>query len=412
MSRPVYDLLILGGGASGLAAAVTAAALGVQKIAVLEKLPRVGKKLLATGNGRCNLSHDGITARDYRGSVNTAPVLNDFGDVKVFFENLGLYTRTDAAGRMYPYSMTATAVLDAFRLRMREAGIEEICDTEVLQLDRKNGIWHVRTTGAEYLAPYVIFAVGGHAAPKLGTDGSAWQLLRKLQIPIVPPKPNLCPVLSDTRLLRPLKGLRVKGEISLWNGEICVRTESGEVQFTEKALSGICVFNLSGLIDPFQCPQQTLVFDPVPELGDGLIGVLYALRGTRSGADCEEMLSGLLPKPLIRLILKTISISPEQPCDQLDGRRMQQLAAASHSLRFPVQGFCSFEQAQTTCGGVVGSALDAHLQVKAHPGLYITGEAADIHADCGGYHLHWCWASGAAAASDIAAKCTEKGNRT
>lgn len=399
-----YDLLIIGGGASGLAAAVTAKALGIGRIAVLEKLPRVGKKILATGNGRCNLSHADITAADYRGSVPVSPILEEFGDVRTFFENLGLYIRTDSAGRMYPYSMTATAVLDAFRLRMREDGTEEITETEIVSLRRGNGLWCARAAGDDYYAPDVIFAAGGCAAPKLGTDGSAWRILQKLEIPLVPASPNLCPVLSDARMLRPLKGLRVKGEVTLYDRDDAVCTEQGEVQFTEKALSGICVFNLSGLIDTSRLSDYFLMFDPVPEIGMDLENMLYTLQGTRFGMTCEEMLTGILPKPLVGLVLKNACISPEYPCADLNGREIRLLSIAIRSQTFPVRGLAGFDQAQSTRGGVPGSALDAHLQVKGHPGLYITGEAADVHADCGGYHLHWCWASGCAAASAIAAK--------
>ena len=399
-----YNLLILGGGASGLAAAVTASALGVKRIAVLEKLPRVGKKILATGNGRCNLSHAGITSADYCGSVDTAPILQEFGDVKSFFENLGLYVRTDAAGRMYPYSMTATAVLDAFRLRMREDGIEELCDTEITELAYLDGLWHARTADADLAAPYVIFAAGGHAAPKLGTDGSSWTLLQNLGIPVIPPVPNLCPVLTDAALLRPLKGLRVKGSISLYDRDDNIGEAEGEVQFTEKALSGICVFDLSGRIDTSRPDDFFFIFDPVPEIGNDMINVLYTLQGTRYGMSCEELLTGLLPKPLIRMILKHAEITPDHPASALSGRDVQKLAVAVRSLRFPVRGLAGFDQAQATRGGVPGDALDAHLQVKQHPGLYVTGEAADVHSICGGYHLHWCWASGAAAAGEIAKK--------
>ena len=399
-----YDLLILGGGASGLAAAVTASALGVKRIAVLEKQPRVGKKILATGNGRCNLSHTHISSGDYHGSVDVAPILREFDDVNAFFENLGLYTRTDDAGRMYPYSMTATAVLDAFRLRMREDGVEELCDTEVQELYRQNGLWYAVSAESAYCAPSVIFAAGGHAAPKLGTDGSAWRLLKQLGIPVKSPLPNLCPVLSDPALLRPLKGLRVKGEIMLFDGEDHLGTETGEVQFTEKALSGICVFNLSGLIDPARAEDFYFMMNPVPDLGIDLPSMLYTLQGTRCGMSCEEMLTGLLPKPLIRIILKNAGIMPEFPCIELSGKEIRRLAGAVRFLTFPVRGLAGFDQAQATRGGVPGDALDEHLQVKAHPGLYVTGEAADVHSICGGYHLHWCWASGSAAASDIASR--------
>lgn len=399
-----YDLLIIGGGASGLAAAVTAKMEGVGRIAVLEKLPRVGKKILATGNGRCNLSHVHISPEDYRGSVNVAPILEQFGDVRTFFENLGLYTRTDAAGRMYPYSLTATAVLDAFRLRMREDDIEEICGTEITTLYPSGGLWHARSADAEYTAPYVIFAAGGYAAPKLGTDGSAWNLLKQLHIPIVPPRPNLCPVLSDANLLRPLRGLRIKGRITLFDCDKEIHTETGEVQFTEKALSGICVFNLSGRIDPQRAADYDMILNPVPEIGSDLEQLLCTMQCVRIGMTSEEILSGLLPKPLVRLVLKNIGIRPDSVTSDPDYHIIQLLAAEIRSLHFPVSGLADYAQAQSTCGGVSGSALDAHLQVKSHPGLYVTGEAADVYANCGGYHLHWCWASGAAAAKDLAGR--------
>ena len=411
-----YDLLILGGGASGLAAAVTAKSLGIEKIAVIERLPRVGKKILATGNGRCNLSHAGITAKDFRGSVNVAPILDAFGDVRAFFENLGLFTRTDAAGRIYPYSMAASAVLDAFRLRMREDGVEEICGTLCQSLSFQNGTWRlqalrqtkteeskpVQSTQVDFTASHIIFAAGGYAAPKLGTDGTSWKLLENLHIPLIPAEPNLCPVLSDERLLRPLKGLRVKGQITLLDNGKAVAMQSGEIQFTEKALSGICVFDLSGRIDTRRISQYALVLDPLSEWEGDTDALLYSLQGTRFGMTSEEMLGGLLPKPLVRLILKNAGIAPETVCSDLDGRAMHRLAEALHSLTFPVRGLADFGQAQSTRGGVPGTALDAHLQVKHHPGLYVTGEACDVHADCGGYHLHWAWASGACAATAIA----------
>ncbi|MBQ4465051.1 MAG: aminoacetone oxidase family FAD-binding enzyme [Oscillospiraceae bacterium] len=404
----VFDLLIIGGGASGLAAAVTAKALGIEKIAVLERLSRVGKKILATGNGRCNLSHERIEPEDFRGSVDVTPVLEKFGDVKSFFENLGLYTRTDSAGRMYPYSMAATSVLDAFRLRMREDGIEEICDTEITELCFAKGQWHARTTDVDYAAPFVIFSTGGYAAPKLGTDGSAWDLLKKLDIPVVSPTPNLCPVLSDEKILRPLKGLRVKGEITLYDRDEAIRTEIGEVQFTEKALSGICVFNLSGMIDIRRFSDHYFLFNPVADLGIDLESILCTLQGTRFGMTSEEMLSGLLPKPIARLALKNRHIPADFVISDMDYRQIQMLAAQIRSLHFPVRGLAGFEQAQSTRGGIPGNALDANLQVKAHKGLFVTGEACDVHANCGGYHLHWAWASGAAAATAIAEQLCKK----
>ncbi len=397
------QLIIIGGGASGLAAAVTAASFGIQRIVILEKLPRIGKKLLATGNGRCNLSHEMITAADYQGSVDVTGILTEFGDVSAFFENLGLYLRTDDAGRMYPYSMTANAVLDAFRLRLRQYDIAELCGCEVVKLYRKGTVWHVQTAEADYTAACVIFSAGGHAAPKLGTDGSAWKLLENLGIPIVSPRPILCPVLSVPNMLHPLKGLRVKGAVTLWDKNTPVCTEAGEVQFTEKTLSGICLFNLSGLIDTRRFSDYVLSLDVLPEqTAEETLARLYALQAVRYDAACEDWLTGLVQKPLGRFVLKTAGIQAVYPCAQLTDMQLVRVSEVLHRLCFPVTGTGDFAQAQATAGGVHGKALDANLGVKGYTGLYITGEAADVHAGCGGYHLHWCWASGTAAARDAA----------
>ncbi len=397
------QLIIIGGGAAGLAAAVTASSYGMEDIVILEQSSRTGKKILATGNGRCNLSHTPVSDADYQGSVQAAHILEEFGKAEDFFAALGLHCRQDEQGRIYPYSMTATAVLDALRLACARNGVEEICGARVTALFRGKGVWHVRTEEAEYSARAVIFAAGGYAAPKLGTDGSAWRLIEAIGIPLVPPRPVLCPILSDEAMLRPLKGLRAKAETSLRCGKNTLYRENGEVQFTERALSGICIFNMAGLLQPEQLHRYTISLNLLPGIPcEETLSMLYAFQAVRFDADCEAMLTGILQKPLARLLLKQCGIRLDTPCASLHGGQMQQITARLHDLCFPVRGTADWNQAQATAGGVSGDALDANLQVKAHPGLYIVGEAADVHSLCGGYHLHWAWASGAHAARAIA----------
>ena len=396
-----YRLIIIGGGASGLAAAVRAAAGGIDGTAILEKLPRTDKKILATGNGRCNLSHSGITAADYYGSFDPAPVLDHFGDAADFFASMGLYTRTDEAGRMYPYSMTASAVLDA--LHMQLGGAQERCGVAVTGIRRISGGYAVSSDAGELTARNVIFAAGGHAAPKHGTDGSAWNILREMGIPVIPPRPILCPVKSDEKRLRPLKGLRVRCRVTLYDGDAAGYTEDGEVQFTETALSGICLFDLAGHIDTRRLHAYQIRLDLLPaDTAGETLSRLYTMQGTRYAASCEEMLTGLLQRPLARLVLKQAGIRADAPCAGLDARQLQQLEAVLHDLRFPVTGIADFTQAQATAGGVRGDVLNANLSVRQYPGFYVTGEAVDVQSICGGYHLHWCWASGCMAADHIA----------
>ncbi len=397
------ELIIIGGGASGLAAAVTAASLGVQDIVILEKLPRTGKKMLATGNGRCNLSHTGITDQDYTGSYPVGHILDKFGDVREFFENLGLYCHEDAQGRLYPHSNTAASVLDAFRQRILQDNIAEVCGQEVLSLQKKE-YFQVQTAEKQYNSRNVIFAAGGYAAPKFGTDGSAWKLLKDLHIPMTPPHPILCPIRSDRDLVHLLKGVRVKGSVTLLDGETAVCTEYGEIQFTENALSGICVFDLSAKL-PNRFTGHQLSVNCMPEEDtEATLAKLYACQTLKYRSTSEDMLTGLLQKSLDRAILKRCGIRADMPCSHMSGAQLHAIANVMHDFRFPITGLADFSQAQATAGGVHGSALDENLQVRAYPGLYVTGEAVDVHAKCGGYHLHWCWASGAAAASAVARK--------
>lgn len=396
------QLIIIGGGAAGLAAAVTASSYGMRDIAILERQSRTGKKILATGNGRCNLSHNPLSAEDYYGSCQVQEILDGFGTAEDFFASLGLHCRTDAQGRIYPYSLSAAAVLDALRLACAQNGVEEICDANVTALVPQKHAWLVRTEKCDYIADAVIFAAGGYAAPQLGTDGSAWRMLEKLGIPITEPRPVLCPILSDAAMLRPLKGLRVKAEAVLLEKAKALYRENGEVQFTQQALSGICIFNMAGYLNLKRLEHYQISLNLLPDQKPSeTLGMLYAFQAVRCDADCETMLTGIVQKPLARLLLKLCGVRADMPCSSLNGAQMQQLTDLLHDLRFPAAGVGSWSQAQATAGGVSAEALDAHLQVKQHPHLYVVGEAVDVHSICGGYHLHWAWSSGAHAAKHI-----------
>ncbi|MBQ8927742.1 MAG: aminoacetone oxidase family FAD-binding enzyme [Oscillospiraceae bacterium] len=401
----IFDLIIIGGGASGLAAAITAASMGVRHIAVIERNARVGRKILSTGNGRCNLSHTGITPEDYCGSYRPDAVLSAFGEAENFFDMIGLCLRTDPQGRKYPYSMSATTVLDVLRESTARYGVLEFCNMSVKSMYFQDELWHLKANRELFQAPLVIFAAGGCAAPQFGTDGTAWALLEAMDIPIVPPRPMLCPLLTDSSQ-RELRGLRVKCTASLIREGETMHTEEGEVQFKEEGLSGICIFDLSLWVQPGRSYEVALDLIPEEDTGETL-SRLYALQAAHSGSPAAGMLRGIFHKPLARHLCRVCDVMHGMPCEELTGEQMERLAKRIHDLRFPVRCTADYAKAQATRGGVRGDALDENLQVRRKPGLYIVGEAVDVQAPCGGYQLHWAWSSGYTAGIH-AARCLQE----
>ena len=400
---------VIGGGASGLAAAIAAARAGAE-VTVLERLPRVGKKLLLTGNGRCNLSHTPLDFAHYHGTVpQAAQILAQF-DTAEFFRSTGLRMRTDAEGRQYPYSMTAASVLDALRLTAEQCGVQTVCGCFVRSLTPAGGRWQISCETAEgtrsFSVDAVIAAAGGSAAPACGTDGSLLPVLERLGHRVVRPLPALCPVPVRSPMLRQLKGLRVKAAVSAVREGSVLRTESGEVQFTEQALSGICVFNLSRLAAVYGSSltlSLNLLPEDSPETVRGLLRTLISQRGSLPAAD---LLTGLLPKRVGEVLLRDCGISPAAPAEEAfaaDGAA-ELLAARCQDWRFPVSGSAAFAQAQVTAGGVSGQSVTRTLASKAQKNLWLCGELLDIDGDCGGYNLAWAWASGVLAGTQAAAE--------
>jgi len=360
-----YDLIIIGAGASGLAAAITAAQAD-SRVLLLERMPRAGKKILATGNGRCNVSNRHAAAHDYHNRDFAAPALQAFGaaECEAFFHTLGLALWEDAEGRFYPRSNTAASVLDALRFGAQRAGVEILCDEAVAQLAQTNSGFLVNN---KWRARRVIIAAGGCAAPAQGSDGSGFALLQELGHAIVPPKPALVQLKCISPLLPALKGVRVRAAATLvHNGEILRHTE-GEILFTDDGLSGIAAMELSRDVR-LGCIVK---LDLLPEYSHEQLQHLLAKWQTIA----ERPLAGLLPKRVAEAVLKS-----EQ---------------SAKKFAFPVVGTRDFSHAQVTAGGANVEEFNPHtLQSYKVPGLFACGEVLDVHGGCGGFNLHWAWASG------------------
>ena len=366
-------IIIIGGGASGLAAALAAAKeCGGRCVTVLERLDRVGKKLLATGNGRCNLTNRNAAPEHYH-SADTARLADILertppDAVLDFFGEMGLLCDTQADGRVYPYCYQASMVLDVLRAALERAGVDVACSCEVAEVAKGPGGFSVRTRdGRAFSAARVVLAAGGQAGPQFGTDGSAFALARMLGHSVAEPYPCLVP-LRCAGFPVGLKGVRANCALSLYLDGRCAGTERGEVQFAEYGLSGIPAMQLSCLLGP---------------------GVKKV----------ETLLLGLVAKKLGHAILKSCGLQPlSRAPGSLSRREVNALASALKNWRFAVEGTLPWTQAQVTGGGVPLAEVKTEGCASLRcPGLYLSGEVLDAAGDCGGFNLQWAWATGIAA---------------
>lgn len=407
MQQLYADIAMIGGGASGLAAAIEAKQYGGTncRIVLLEKNARLGKKLLATGNGRCNLGNiDEKQRMYYTGSCAALvePLFHQFEGSEAFFKSLGVICKADS-GRLYPYSNHAASVLDALRFQLQELQVDVQTDTSVLSMVHDDSaLWHLQTNHTEIIAKYVLVACGGHAAPSMGTDGSFFAVLQKIGHTVVPISPALCPIYTNPTQLSGLKGIRVLAKASLFSsaGRL-VHSDSGEVQLTEQALSGICIFNLAAFV---QEEGMTIQLDLLPYLSAyEVTDLLWEIYAQRSQWHMEDFLSGIFQKKMCPALFQAsgISAAMDAPVYSLSPYDMEQLAHTIKAWTFPVIHLGSWSTAQVTSGGIPYHEIDEQLQSRLHPNLYFAGEVLDIAGACGGFNLAWAWCSGVCAARAI-----------
>ena len=397
---------IIGGGASGLMCAVRAAERHKsKKTVIIEAADRVGKKLLVTGNGRCNLSNLNASAASYHGegSADLINILyNKYSPNAVIeeFGRLGLSTHADSEGRVYPRSNLASSVLDVLRLELRRLGVDELCGSAVIDIRRTGKGFEITTSDRMVIAQKVVIAVGG-SADYAGRPSAASALLKKLGLPCSDVAPALCPIKVNSEHLKALKGVRVGAAVSLISGGRVIRREQGELQFADSALSGICVFDLARYANTMN--NCVLSVDLLPELShDETETELRRRIKARAGFTASELFVGLFHKNIAQAVLKLSGISTSELCKNISDKEIKALIKNLTDWRFEVVPRRDFKNAQVTAGGVRLSEIDTRtFEHKKLRGLYIIGEALDIDGDCGGYNLQFAWASGMAAGDSL-----------
>lgn len=402
------DIAIIGGGASGLTAGIAASRFGCNNITILEKLPRVGKKILSTGNGRCNLTNINISLADYDGDTELLSYLSsDIDDSAEFFSSIGLICRADDTGRVYPYSNSATSVLDALRFAADFSGINTICEYAVTDIKKTKNCFIITNGETEVRAKRVIIASGGKAAQSLGSTGDGYELCKKLGHTVTKLYPALAPLRTDVELVKSVKGLRVTADVSLIYGGAVIDKQSGEVQFTDGALSGICIFNLSAKAAKY-INKGEISIDTAPTLSKNeLFALIKSTAGIRASLPCEELLTGIYHKRIGQAMLKKAGISFSRLCGEISDKEISLLCNIAKDSRYPIRNVSDWSLAQITCGGIPANEVSGKLEsLKAH-GLYLCGEILNIQGKCGGYNLDWAWKSGYTAGMNASLSLSE-----
>ena len=391
-------IAVVGGGASGLTAAISAAKSGA-RVTLFEKNSRVGKKILMTGNGKCNLSNKSLSEEFYysddRAFIASAFEKFGFMDTIMFFNGLGLLL-TEKNGGIYPHSEQASAVLDALRYEAESLGIETICDSNVSEVKKDDKGFSVVTEKNEYLFDRVIIATGGKAAPKTGSDGSGFKIAKSFGHSITKVYPALTGIRCEGDFWNISSGVRCAAALLIEQDESGYGASYGELQFTDYGISGIPVFQISriaaGLLD--EKKTVSIDIDLFPEIDEmTLYNEMAARIMLLQDRNIHQILSGFINKKLVTLILKRTGIPQDaffsEGCPELD-----RIISALKHFRVTAKSVNSYDQAQCTAGGIPLSDINGFFESRICKGLYFCGEILDVDGICGGYNLQWAWTSG------------------
>lgn len=409
-------LAIVGGGAAGLCAAVCAGRSGAfGRVLLLERGPRVGRKLLATGNGRCNLTNRFFSAENYRCRDGQAPdfvktAFQAFGlsETLEFFESLGIVLTEEDGGKIYPRSFQAASVLDALRFEAERLGVEILCGQEVTGIRPTAEGFLLFTENGRHRASRVLLAAGGAASPKLGGTDSGCRLLESLGHGVTQLIPSIVQLKTETETIRALTGIKANGRTILTDGKDSF-AEEGEILFTEYGVSGPPVMQLSCQAGRMLARgrRPALFLDLAAEYGEKeLLQLLEQRAAARTWVLLENFLVGMFHKRVGQAAMKAAGITPlSREAGSLSGGELRMLAAQLKSWKLPVTGTMGLANAQVTAGGAELSEFDSEtMESRLVPGLFACGEVLDIDGDCGGFNLQWAWSSAMLAARSMAAQ--------
>ena len=388
---------VIGAGASGMAAALAAAENPDVQVILLERQARVGKKLLATGNGRCNLTNTHAAERGYHGedAAFAQQALTSFDPeaVRAWFRQMGLFTVAEPSGRVYPYSDQANSVVDVLRLALGKPNIQLLTGFEVQKIRREESGFSVSGAEQTVLCDKLIVACGGLAGTKLGGSMAGYKLLGKMGHKSTRLRPTLVQLKCGWGGVVSLKGVRANCHVQiLRDGEVFNRSR-GELQFTEYGLSGPVIFEVSRDAC-YGSGSWSAKLDFLPECTEEeLAAELQRRRGTE--LPMEELLTGILHNRLGRVLTRSAGVKGKEFAKELSDYELRQVCTAVKGFEIELTEPMGMDHAQVTAGGMRTEQFDPNtMESRLVPGLYACGEVLDIDGDCGGYNLQWAWSSG------------------
>ncbi|MBE5963503.1 MAG: NAD(P)/FAD-dependent oxidoreductase [Lachnospira sp.] len=396
------DVIIIGAGASGMTLAIECARNG-KNVLLLEHNDKVGKKILSTGNGKCNLTNMYIDDTCYR-SNNTAfayKIIEGFGanDTIAFFRSLGVLPK-DKNGYIYPKSEQASAVLSALTIELERLKVELLTNTKIIDIKNNNGIMVVCDNGT-YKAKNLVIATGSMAAPKTGSDGSGYELARKLSHKVIAPLPALVQLRINNKMFKSIAGVRCEANVTAYVNNKEIANDRGELQLTDYGISGIPVFQISRYIVNalYNKKNAHVIIDFMPSMTkDDIVEYIKSLRKHNKNMTFSQLFLGILNKKLIEGIMKSNGFNENAY------EKLETFVDLIKAYKMNIDGYNSYDNAQVCQGGVDVNELKETMESKLADNVYFIGEIVDVEGKCGGYNLQWAFASAMTAAKDICKK--------
>jgi len=394
------DIVVIGGGASGIVASIIASRRNSQ-VTLLERNDRIGKKLLVTGNGRCNYTNKNMKVDCFHGTNKNfiENIIKQFDRDKTleFFEKLGIVPKAEDGGKIFPMSLQSSSVLDVLRYELERLDVNVVTGAYVTEISKKKDFLIKTKTKDVFHSDKVIIATGGMAMPVSGSDGNGYKLAKEFGHSIITPTPALVQLKLESDKLKAMDGVKFEGSANLYIDNKLIREEKGEILFTDYGVSGPPILQLSreavrGMNEKRKVELELKLFDKSTEEFKKYLNKRFSYMPYKS---VEIGLIGLIHKKLIIPILKEINLDKNKLVKELTNADLDKLTNILTSWRFKVIGDKGWGQAQTTAGGILSHDIDPDtLESKRISGLYFCGEILDVDGDCGGYNLQWAWSSG------------------